>query len=105
MYSIGIDLGGTNIAVGVVDSNYHIIQKDSIPTRAQRSADEITADIAALCRKVVCDASLTLADVDFVGMATPGTANRDTGIIEYANNIPFLMYPMCEKLSALLDGA
>ena len=104
MYSIGIDLGGTNIAVGVVDSDYHIIQKSSIPTRAQRSADEITADIAALCRKVVSDASLTMADMEFVGMATPGTANRDTGIIEYANNVPFSMYPMCEKLSSLLDG-
>ena len=104
MYSIGIDLGGTNIAVGVVDADYRIISKDSTPTRAQRSADEITADIAALCKKVVADASLSMADIAFAGMATPGTANRDTGIIEYANNVPFLMYPMCEKLSALLGG-
>ena len=104
MYSIGIDLGGTNIAVGIVDSHYHIIQKASTPTRAQRPADEITADIAALCRKLVTDAGLTMADIDFAGMATPGTANSDTGVIEYANNVPFFMYPMCEKLSALLDG-
>ena len=31
MYRIGIDLGGTNIAVGVVDSGYHLISETSVP--------------------------------------------------------------------------
>ncbi len=104
MYSIGIDLGGTNIAVGIVDSDYRILKKSSIPTNAQRPADEITADIAALCKQIVADAGLTMDQISFAGMATPGTANTATGVIEYANNIPFFMYPMCEKLSALLGG-
>ena len=56
MYTIGIDLGGTNIAAGIVDENYNIIVKDSVPTNAKRPADEITADIAALCKKLVADA-------------------------------------------------
>ena len=104
MYTIGIDLGGTNIAAGIVDENYNIIVKDSVPTNAKRPADEITADIAALCKKLVADANLSLSDIAFAGMATPGTANRDSGVIEYANNLPFFMYPMCEKLGAMLDG-
>ena len=104
MYTIGIDLGGTNIAAGIVDSDYRIVAKGSVPTNAKRPADEITADIASLCRKLVSDANLSLSDIAFAGMATPGTANRDTGVIEYANNLPFFMYPMCEKLSALLGG-
>lgn len=104
MYSIGIDLGGTNIAVGIVDENYQIVAKGSVPTNAKRPADEITADIAALCRQLVSDAKLSMSDIAFAGMATPGTANSATGVIEYANNLPFYMYPMCEKLSALLNG-
>ena len=32
MYYIGIDLGGTNIAAGIVDENYNIIKKASTPT-------------------------------------------------------------------------
>ena len=36
MYSIGVDLGGTNIAVGIVDENYKIVKKDSCPTLANR---------------------------------------------------------------------
>ena len=104
MYSIGIDLGGTNIAVGIVDVDYRIVKKESIPTRAKREADEITADIAALCLKLMGEMGLNQADVEFAGMATPGTANSDSGVIEYANNLPFYMYPMCEKLSFLLGG-
>ena len=104
MYTIGIDLGGTNIAAGIVDEQYNIVVKDSVPTNAKRPADEITADMAALCRKLCEDAKISLADIEFVGMATPGTANRASGVIEYANNLPFFMYPMCEKLSGMLDG-
>lgn len=104
MYSIGIDLGGTNIAVGIVNEKYDIVKKGSVPTNAKRPADEITADIAALCKKLAEEAGMPLAHIDFAGIATPGVANRDTGILEYANNLPFRHYPLCDKLSALLDG-
>ena len=40
MYYIGIDLGGTNIAAGVVDETFHIVKKGSVPTGAHRTADE-----------------------------------------------------------------
>ena len=36
MYYLGVDLGGTNIAIGVVDENNVIIGKASCPTLAQR---------------------------------------------------------------------
>ena len=60
MYYIGIDLGGTNIAAGIVDENYNIIKKASTPTNADRPADVITADIAALCKKIVDEVGITM---------------------------------------------
>lgn len=36
MYRIGIDLGGTNIAVGVVNDRYEIVARRSVPTGAER---------------------------------------------------------------------
>ena len=36
MYRIGIDLGGTNIAAGVVDEGQHIVAEVSLPTGAER---------------------------------------------------------------------
>ena len=49
MYRIGIDLGGTNIAVGVVDSGYHLISETSVPAGAGRPAEQVVAD---MCRAV-----------------------------------------------------
>ncbi len=102
MYNIGIDLGGTNIAAGIVNENYEIVAKGSIPTNAQRSADEITADIAGLCKKLCDDFGITLGDLGSIGIATPGSANCETGMILFANNLPFVKYPMQQKLSEAL---
>ncbi len=105
MYSIGIDLGGTNIAAGIVDSSYKILTKASIPTQRMRPADEITADMAELCRRLCTDAQIPLEQISFVGVAAPGVANRATGNIETSCNLPtFVMYPLAERLSSLLDG-
>ena len=104
MYYIGVDLGGTNIAIGIVNEEFEIVKKGSTPTKPERGADAIVADMAALSRKLLEEMGLTLDDVVSAGVATPGTANNETGVVEYANNIPFLQYPLAAKLSALLDN-
>ena len=81
MYTIGIDLGGTNIVASVVDDDYNIIGTSKTPTNSPRSADEIFDDIADVCEEAVKTAGLTMEDIDSVGMGTPGTVNQD-GVIE-----------------------
>ena len=54
MYRIGIDLGGTNIAAGIVNEKFEIVAQDSTPTLVGRPSVEIVDDIAALCQKL-CD--------------------------------------------------
>ncbi|MBQ7320026.1 MAG: ROK family glucokinase [Clostridia bacterium] len=98
MIRLGVDLGGTNIAVGIVDENFKIIHKDSVPTGATRPAEEIVADIAALCKKVVSDTGMALSDVAAIGIAAPGTINSTTGTVEYANNLPFRHFPIAALL-------
>ena len=96
MYTIGIDLGGTNIAVGLCDDALKIIDKDSVPTLADRPGEEIVADMAALTKKIIERNGLSLSDVEYVGIATPGTANSKTGVVEYANNLPFKNFPISD---------
>ena len=99
MYRIGVDLGGTNIAVGLVNDDMKIVVKKSLPTGAERPAEKIVADIAALCRAVCDEAGVALSDVAGVGIATPGIANHDDGVVEYANNLPFRKLPIAKLLS------
>ena len=104
MYYIGVDLGGTNIAVGIVNEKYEIVKKGSTPTKPERGADPIIVDMANLAKRLISDLKITLDDIAWIGVATPGTANSATGVVEYANNIPFLKYPLAEKLSSLLEN-
>lgn len=99
MYRIGIDLGGTNIAGGLVNEKYEIVRKESIPTcAAERSPEEIVAAIADLCRRLAADEDLTLSEIEAIGIASPGIANHDAGVVEYANNLPFRRFPICDLL-------
>ena len=103
MYYIGVDLGGTNIAAGVVDGNSgKIIKKGSVHTGAEREPDEVIKDMAQLCKNVVAEAGLTIDDIEYAGVATPGTADHDKGIVVYANNLHFSNYPLAAKLEEFL---
>ncbi len=98
MYYLGIDLGGTNIAAGIVDKNYKIIKKKSTPTLAHRDGKEIIKDMAKLCLSLIEECGLTLKDIAYAGIASPGTANSETGVVEYANNLPFENFPIAALL-------
>ena len=102
MYSIGVDLGGTNIAIGLCDAELNIIDKDSVPTLAKRGIDAIMQDMTSLARKIIERNKLTLDDIDFVGIATPGIANEATGIVECSFNIAMEDYPIADVFKKLL---
>ena len=102
MYTIGVDLGGTNIAIGLCDENLNIIDKGSVPTKANREPKLIIADMAALAKEIIARNSLTLDDIEYVGIASPGAVDSKTGIIEYSPNIPFLNFNIVEVFKSYL---
>lgn len=102
MYTIGVDLGGTNIAIGLCDENLNIIDKGSVPTKAQREPNLIIADMANLAKQIIERNSLALGDVEYVGIASPGAVNVKTGIIEYSPNIPFRDFPIIDVFKSYL---
>ncbi len=98
MYHLGIDLGGTNIAVGVVDNNYNIIGRGKVKTNAPRPAEEICDDMYKAAEMAVQDAGLSFEDISTVGVGSPGSVNPKTGVIGTSNNLRFNNVPMGEML-------
>ena len=68
MFTIGIDLGGTNIVASVVNEKYEIISTDKTPTNSPRPADEVFDDIARVCFSAVEKAGLKMDDIASVGI-------------------------------------
>ena len=103
MYYLGIDLGGTNIAVGIVDEENKIIARATSKTKVD-NAEQVADAMVETAREALKNAGITLDDVPWIGVGSPGTINKATGIIEFANNLPFKNTPMVEMLSSRLDG-
>ena len=86
MYRIGIDLGGTNIAIGIVNEKFEIIAQGSTPTLPDRPGEAIVEDMAALCKKLCEENNIALDTIDSLGIASPGIVDDETGEIVYANS-------------------
>ncbi len=98
-YYLGIDLGGTNIAVGLVDQSHNLLAKMSTPTRAERTSDAIIADIAAVSLRLLKEQGLEPGDIQAAGIASPGIADGRTGMVMYSCNLPFRKTPICAMLA------
>ena len=102
MYRLGIDLGGTNIVAGVVDENYNIVAKVSVPTNVPRPEAEICDSMAEVSKKAVEEAGITMDDVKSIGIGVPGAVNPVTGIIEYSANLFFHNWNVVEMMEERL---
>lgn len=96
-YYLGLDVGGTNLAAGVIDENYQIIEKVSMPTGAERSIEEITEDMAGISLKAVEKSGLKVKDFSSWGIGMPSYVNPKTNLLVHANcfgwkNVPIYTY-------------
>lgn len=102
-YYVGIDLGGTNISAGVVDENYNIIAKATTKTNCPRPAKEIADDMAKVSLEAIEKAGISVDQVEWIGVGSPGTANSDEGIIEYSNNLGFVNTPLAKLIQETIN--
>lgn len=100
---LGIDLGGTNIAVGLVNEDGKIIKKESTPTIKSRAYTEIVKDMARLCKNVVRKSGKTMDDVKAIGMGSPGTVDNSRGMVVYANNLKMDHSPIAAELQKYIN--
>ena len=100
---IGIDLGGTNIAAGIVREDGKIVVPSSVPTLSQRPTDEIVKDMVFLSKQLIKDAELELNDIEAVGIGCPGTINFETGEVIYSNNIKMEHYMLAKEFQKYLN--
>ena len=100
---IGVDLGGTNIAVGLVNSNGEILSQGSRPTLSSRHYSEIVKDIAELCIEVTQAGGKDISDIKGIGIGAPGSVDSERGIVVYADNLDWHNLPLADELRKYID--
>ncbi|MCX7749500.1 MAG: ROK family glucokinase [Clostridia bacterium] len=103
MYYIGIDLGGTKVAVGIVNEEGMIVHKDSVPTKRERDYAEIIADIGELILKVVKGSGIDASKIASIGLGAPGTPNNKDGTLIYCSNLKYRNAPVRADLQRYLN--
>ncbi len=102
VYSIAVDLGGTNLRIAVVNENGKLLEKLTTGTEVQRGRDFVIAEM--------CDAILSLSakhrglgDLAGIGIGVPGFIDMDTGVIMESPNLPgWARFPVREEIERRL---
>lgn len=97
MYRIGIDLGGTKIEGICLDENFEVIQRKRIPTNQQNGYRFIVNSIASLVNDISKN-----TDGYTIGICTPGTISKKTGLIKNSNTQCLIGMPLKEDLEKSL---
>lgn len=87
MINIGIDLGGTNIAVGAVDSEGHILGTFSTKTLAHRPYQSIVKDMAWCIENILKKLGMTEDDINSIGIGIPGLGDAKTESVVFCTNL------------------
>ncbi len=98
--AIGIDIGGTNSAIGIVDQAGNVLVKDNILTPSHGDVNKYVSDLSDAIRKLIKSVKLVNADLEIlgIGLGAPN-GNYYNGTIEYAPNLSFKgIVPLVELL-------
>ncbi|MCF0260330.1 MAG: ROK family protein [Erysipelotrichaceae bacterium] len=97
-YAVGVDIGGTNTRVALVDEELNLLK------RVQFATD--TSDPEATLRKVASTIDSFGKDVVGVGVSCPGPLDLINGYVISTPNLQekWWGYPITEKLTEMLDG-
>jgi glucokinase len=88
-YVVGVDVGGTNIKLGLVHPRGYVIARSHFPTKPfSASKKKLITALAHEIKKIVSAEKLKMKDIAGVGIGLPGLINFNEGIVRFLPNIP-----------------
>ena len=86
-YTIGIDLGGTNVKIALLKNVNIIVQKTSIETDKHKGRSKLIAEIIKIIKQLIKDNKLKKSQIAGIGIGVAGPINFDRGFIHNLTNI------------------
>ncbi|HHV43902.1 MAG TPA: ROK family protein [Firmicutes bacterium] len=103
-YAIGVDLGGTKIATGIVDMDAKLLDQVVMDTAAQEGVEAVLGRMAESVRTLMDRQGVKAEDVLGIGVCSPGPLDRETGIVLAAPNLGWTnvhLGPMLQELTGI----
>ncbi len=100
-FFVGIDLGGTNVKVGVVDDLGRPLCRLTIPTQSQKGPEDAARRMGEAAREAIGKAGLEPSAVARVGLGSPGGIDAAAGVlVQMANFEGWDNFPIRDRVSA-----
>lgn len=99
---VGIDLGGTDTKIGLVDVNQKLLASVVIPTEAEKGPEEVVKRIGQTVLALLEQEKISMDQCIGAGIGAPGTIDRKKGTVIYSNNIKWEQVPLVSMLSRYL---
>lgn len=99
---IGVDLGGTNIAVGIVDEAGRLKYEKSRPTKSERMPEAVIKDIIDLIIEVINYYEISKEEIKAIGIGIPGIADPNDGSVISCVNLNWENIPLKEPMEKAL---
>jgi glucokinase len=87
-YTIGIDLGGTNIKAAIFNSEFKTLIEKSTPTEATKGPNHVIGRIIETINEMINTTNLSLSDIKCMGMGIPGLLDPNEGLSIFSPNFP-----------------
>jgi glucokinase len=101
--AVGIDIGGTKIAAGVIEPSARVIARYASKAHAGQPPDEVLAATVEAFHAVLTQASLQLGDIAGLGVGFGGHVNGSAGLVLTSSNLPaWDNHPLRDHLQARL---
>jgi glucokinase len=85
---LGIDIGGTNIKLGIVDDQGRVVGKTHIATEEESGPQDAVRRTRLATDELLHSLRLSLDDLSAVGLASPGTQDVKSGLLLHPHNLP-----------------
>nr|HMM32911.1 ROK family protein [Clostridia bacterium] len=104
MFRIGFDVGGTNIAAGLVNESLDIVQHKSVPFPNGKGGEYTASVIARIVRELLQAQGATESGLECIGVAVPGSIDRRGEFVIDAYNLQFHNVPLCSQVQVFFPN-
>lgn len=95
--AIGIDIGGTKIAVGIVTETGKLLHRSEVKSDPS-DREKMFAKVVEAVESVLQTSTLSINDIAGIGVGVPGKVDRENGIAVFQNNLPWKGFPLSNRL-------
>jgi glucokinase len=93
--AIGIDIGGTKIAAGIISDSGELINRAEVksdPSNRENMFKQVVTAVELVLKETA------FSEIEGIGVGVPGKVDRENGIAVFQNNLPWQQFPIAARL-------